>query len=82
MTVNHNLTKRESEVLALVAQGYSNKEICEKLVISDGTITSHMCSIYHKFGLFAQSKGEYSTMRVKAALIYLRQNGLLRHTEY
>ena len=78
MTVNHNLTKRETEVLALVAQGYSNQYIREKLVISKGTLTSHISSIYHKFGLFAQSKGEQSTMRVKAALIYLRQKGLLK----
>jgi len=42
------LTDRELEVVALVAQGRSNKEIGENLFISDGTVRNHISSILDK----------------------------------
>src|SRR5512140_1775470 len=39
------LTEREMEVLQLVAQGYSNQAIAEKLVISDATVRTHIGNI-------------------------------------
>jgi len=42
------LTERELEVAALVAQGRSNKEIGEALFISDGTVRNHISSILNK----------------------------------
>ncbi len=45
------LTKRESEVLLLLAQGSSNKEIAETLVISRYTVKNHTGSIYQKLGV-------------------------------
>ncbi len=44
------LTEREVEVLALVAQGCSNREIAERLVISRRTAEHHVQSIYAKIG--------------------------------
>lgn len=43
-----NLSEREMEVAALVAQGCSNKEIGESLFISDGTVRNHISSILEK----------------------------------
>lgn len=43
-----DLTEREVEVAALVAQGCSNKEIGEALFISDGTVRNHISSILEK----------------------------------
>lgn len=45
------LTEREREVLRLLAQGYSNKEIAETLYITEGTAKNHVSSIIDKLGL-------------------------------
>lgn len=45
------LSKRESEVLKLLAQGHRTSQIAEILVISPGTVNNHLNSIYSKFGI-------------------------------
>lgn len=42
------LTQRESEVLALIAQGHTNEEIAEQLVISMKTVRNHVSNIFNK----------------------------------
>lgn len=44
----HDLTSREVEVLMLLAQGFTNKEIAESLVISTNTVKRHLKSIFDK----------------------------------
>jgi DNA-binding NarL/FixJ family response regulator len=45
------LTERETEVLRLMAGGYSNKEIARGLDVSDGTVKNHVSSILAKLGV-------------------------------
>ena len=45
---NEILTKREIEILRLVANGYSNKEISKKLNVSEYTVKNHLANIYRK----------------------------------
>ena len=46
-----DLTPREAEVLALIAQGLTNTEIAERLVVSPTTIKSHINHLFAKAGL-------------------------------
>jgi two-component system response regulator NreC len=45
------LTAREVEILKLIAEGYTNKEVAEKLVISVKTVETHKAHIAEKLGL-------------------------------
>ncbi|KPK23726.1 MAG: LuxR family transcriptional regulator [Desulfobacterales bacterium SG8_35_2] len=58
------LTAREVDVLKLIAQGYSNQEIGEELVLSKGTVGKHVTSILEKLHL---------ANRTQAALYALRE---------
>jgi LuxR family maltose regulon positive regulatory protein len=49
------LTQRELEVLRLVAQGLSNSEIAERLVLSEHTVHRHLANILGKLGLSSRA---------------------------
>ncbi|GAB3076592.1 response regulator transcription factor [Corynebacterium aquatimens] len=50
-TPRSSLTPRELEVLQLVAEGSSNREIGQKLMLSEATVKSHLVHIYDKLGV-------------------------------
>ena len=62
-TVN-SLTHREREVLVLVAQGLSNQQIADSLVISERTARTHVSNILSKLGVAS---------RTQAALLAIRE---------
>ena len=45
---DYSLTARENEILDLLAKGFRNKEIAEKLFVSVNTIRTHVYNIYEK----------------------------------
>jgi HD-GYP domain-containing protein (c-di-GMP phosphodiesterase class II) len=66
------LTPREVEVLRLVARGFSNKEIAQRLVIAPKTVGNHVEHIYAKIG--AQTRA--------AASLFAMRHGLLPEEEF
>ncbi|MFS0333105.1 response regulator [Corynebacterium striatum] len=62
------LTPREREVLALMAQGASNREIEGKLVLTAGAVSKHVASVFTKLGFSPEDENR----RVKAVLAWLR----------
>jgi DNA-binding NarL/FixJ family response regulator len=65
------LSKRELEVLAAMAEGKSNRGIAEALVISLAAVEKHVNRIFNKLGLDA---GQTEHRRVHAVLTYLRES--------
>ena len=45
------LSQRDREIVALVAQGYKNKEMAEKMFISEQTVKNHLHNIFDKLGV-------------------------------
>ena len=64
-----NLTARQAEVLRLLADGLTNKQIAARLYLSPGTVERHLATIYRKLGLGG---------RVDAAR-YAVEHGLAQH---
>ena len=65
-----SLSKRELEVLVLVAQGYNNNEIAKRLYISKATVKTHLQHVYSKLGV----KNRTSAVTQALALKLIRQD--------
>ena len=57
------LTRREFEVLQLVAEGVSNKEIGQRLFISEKTVKNHITSIFRKLGVADRTQAVIHAIR-------------------
>jgi NarL family two-component system response regulator LiaR len=60
---NEPLTQRELEVLRLIAQGFENKAIAEKLVISEATVRTHVSNILGKLHLASRTQAALYALR-------------------
>lgn len=67
MGTSEVLTRREMEILQLMAKNYSNKELASKLFISEPTVKTHVSSILRKLGQNNRAQ----------AVVYSYRNGLV-----
>jgi ATP/maltotriose-dependent transcriptional regulator MalT len=49
------MTRRELQVLLLVAEGLSNRQIAERLVVSEHTVHRHLANIYARLGVSSRA---------------------------
>ncbi|HKT37743.1 MAG TPA: response regulator transcription factor, partial [Ktedonobacterales bacterium] len=61
------LTERETDVLRLVADGESNKQIARDLNITEQTVKSHVSSIFSKLGV--QSRTQATLYAIRTGLV-------------
>ncbi len=73
MPESNDLSKREREILSLVAKGSSNKEIARELHISTNTVKVHLRNIFTKVG--ASSRTEAAMYAVNAGIVEISGNG-------
>jgi DNA-binding NarL/FixJ family response regulator len=59
----NRLTRREREILSLIAQGRANKEIAERLAISVRTVEAHRAKIMRKLDIHSHAGLIYYAMR-------------------
>lgn len=69
MTASEELTPREIEVLRMLAEGLGNRQMAQRLGISDHTVKFHVSSILDKLG--ASTRTEAVTMGIRMGLILL-----------
>ena len=60
---NHDLSKRENEVLQLIAQGKTNEEIAIKLGINEQTVKNHCWHIFPKLGVSNRTEAAIKTIQ-------------------
>jgi DNA-binding NarL/FixJ family response regulator len=71
-----HLTPRQLDVLDLIAQGYSNTAIADRLEVSTRTVESYITAIYQHLGV---STDQRVHPRVKVAILYLQELVLPEH---
>ena len=62
--VIESLTTREQDVLALVADGLSNREVAHQLAISEHTVKFHLASIFGKLGVSTRTEAVQKGVRL------------------
>jgi DNA-binding NarL/FixJ family response regulator len=64
-SVIESLTEREREILALLAQGSSNKMIAAKLYLSVRTVEGHLANIYARLGVHSRTEAMLIAVKVR-----------------
>jgi DNA-binding NarL/FixJ family response regulator len=66
VTEVEGLSPREQEILELLAQGFANKEIADRVGVSDGTVHWHLRHVYHKLHVRTRTEAALKFRSAKA----------------
>jgi DNA-binding NarL/FixJ family response regulator len=61
------LSRRQSDVLQLLTQGLSNRQIAEKLFVGEETVKTHLCSVYRK--LDVRDRGQAVSKALRSRIV-------------
>ena len=64
MPADEQLSARESEVLGLIAKGYKNAEVADKLGLTPSTIGTYVRDIYQKLGISSRAQAALAADRL------------------
>jgi DNA-binding NarL/FixJ family response regulator len=70
------LTRRQREIMALVAQGLTNASIAEQLVLAEKSVENQLTAIYSELGIDRRENERSTHPRVSAVLAYLKHSRL------
>jgi two-component system response regulator DegU len=62
-----NLTTRETEILLLLVEGQSNKEISERLYLSEKTVKAHLAAVFRKLGVSNRTQAAMAALSMGIA---------------
>jgi len=65
-TWTKEMNEREKEILTLMAQGYTNKEISKKIYIAEQTVKNYVSDIYNKIGI--HDRAQVSILAIRAGI--------------
>jgi DNA-binding NarL/FixJ family response regulator len=65
--VNEPLTEREEEILALVAQGKSNRDIADQIFLAEGTVKNYVSRVMEKLGVNSRTELAIRALKRKRA---------------
>jgi two-component system, NarL family, response regulator DegU len=68
MKHSKDLSERELEIVELIAEGLSNKEITSRLYLSEKTVKNHITRIFLKLGMYSRT----------AVAVYALRSGLVK----
>jgi DNA-binding NarL/FixJ family response regulator len=63
-----SLTPRQRQVLSLLVQGIPNKLICRSLVMAEGTLKTHVATIYRELGVSNRAQAGFAARRLELGL--------------
>ncbi len=67
--VSNHLTKRETEILILIAKGLLNKEIADKLNITERTVKNHISNIFKKINVYDRTQAAVYAIKHKIYVV-------------
>jgi len=73
------LTDREEQILKLIADGFTNKEISYTLSISESTVENHIHHIYVKLGIANRAQAVAQAFRLRIAIL---QNSAIENSGF
>jgi len=78
-SVEARLTRRETEILELLAAGHSNREISKRLFLSEKTVKAHLATVFRKLGVSNRTQAAMAAVSMGLGPAFPRPIGIQAH---